>query len=292
MKDHESHNGSVKVEGMTLQYTVEGFGIPALVIGSAIFYLRTFSHQLRKSLRLAFTDLRHFAKSDDSIRLDNITLDTYAKDIDQIRSALGFKKMVVIGHSHHGNLALEYAKKYPENVTHVVLIGSPPCDVKHTLEMSKKYWLTYASEDRKAILRKNRDGFKDNQLVSMMPNEAYITQYVLDGPMYWYNPNYDSSGLWEGVPINMDVVKVFRDFFTDYKLFWDPVQLEAPVLVMMGRHDYIVPHTLWDKVIPKLENITYCLFDRSGHTPQVEEQKLFDQTILKWLENNPPTVTV
>lgn len=292
MKNHESYNGSVKVDGMTLQYTVEGTGTPALVIGSSIFYPRTFSNQLKKFLCLAFTDLRHFAKSDDSIRLDNITLDTYANDIEQVRSALGFKKMVVIGHSHHGNLALEYAKRYPENVTHIVLIGSPPCNVKQTLEMSKKYWLTYASERRKAMLQKNRQVIKDNRTVSMMAYEAYITQYVLDGPMYWYNPSFDSSWLWEGTPINMDVVKVFRNFFSDYKLFWDPVLLKAPVLVMMGRHDYIVPHILWDNLIPKLKNTTYYLFERSGHTPQLEEQKLFDQIILQWLENSPSKVTI
>jgi proline iminopeptidase len=120
----------------------------------------------------------------------------------------------------------------------------------------------------------------------MSPGDAFVAQYVADGPMLWYDPTYNASSLWKGMPINMDIIKVFRGFFTDYVLWWDPERLRAPVLVVMGRHDYVVPHILWDDVLPKLQNVTFHLFERSGHTPQLEEQKLFDQVLLEWIRNN------
>jgi proline iminopeptidase len=120
----------------------------------------------------------------------------------------------------------------------------------------------------------------------MSPGDAFVAQYVADGPKYWYDPNYDSSPLWQGVPINTDIVKIFRNFFTNYEFSWNPAQFKAPVLVVMGRHDYMVPHVLWDEILPKLENVTYHLLEQSGHTPQLEEPELFDQILLQWLQKD------
>ena len=54
----------------------------------------------------------------------------------------------------------------------------------------------------------------------------------------------------------------------------------------MGRHDYVTPHVLWDEILPKLESVTYHLLEQSGHTPQLEEPKLFDQVLLEWLQKD------
>lgn len=74
---------------------------------------------------MAFLDVRHFAETHASFSPDGITLDTYTDDIEAVRRKLGFQQLVVIGHSHNGNLSLEYAKRFPSRVSHVVLIGSP-----------------------------------------------------------------------------------------------------------------------------------------------------------------------
>ncbi|MGH9199217.1 MAG: alpha/beta fold hydrolase, partial [Acidimicrobiia bacterium] len=206
MQQAISQNGSVRVDGATLHYAIQGTGIPILVIGSAIYYPRTFSQQLRKSCRLTFVDLRHFAESDVSFSLDRITLNTYTEDIEQVRSTLGFERVVVIGHSHHGNLALEYAKRYALRVSHIVLIGTPPCNVDRTIEESCQYWAAHASEERKAILRRNRKAMSSDLLASMQPDKAFISQYVADGPKYWNDLHYDASRLWQGVPVNVDGV--------------------------------------------------------------------------------------
>jgi proline iminopeptidase len=283
IKEPLIQKGSVKVDGVTLHYSMEGTGIPVLVIGSAVYYPRTFSHPLRETCRLAFADLRHFAVSDSSFNPDRITLDMYLDDIEQVRTALGFERTVLIGHSHHGNLALEYAKRHPARVSHLALIGSPPCDVKCTIEAGERYWTAHASESRKARLRANWEALGPEELAMMSPDQAFVAEYVADGPKYWYDPGYDSSPLWQGVPVNTDIVKVFRDFFSDYEFGWNPGHLKTPVLVVMGRHDYMVPYVLWDKVLPGLQNVTFHLFEQSGHTPQAEEPVLFEQIFLEWI---------
>ena len=293
MNEEAGLSGSLRVDGGLLRYVVEGSGTPTLVIGSAIYYPRTFSQRLRASLRMAFLDVRHFAENDPAFGLGRVTLDTYTDDIEAIRCELGFQRVVVVGHSHMGNLALEYAKRFPSRVSHVVLIGSPPLEVSQTISAAKAYWEDHASEHRKAALRNNHDALNPGALARLAPKQAYVVEYVADGPKYWYDTTYDASSLWLGVPVNLDIIKTFRSFFSNgYQLRWDPESLKAPVLVVMGRHDYAVPPVLWDDVRPQLRNLTFHVFEESGHTPQLEEPERFDRVLLEWIgrESDAPRV--
>ncbi len=278
----DSLNGTVRVEGGSLAYFVEGSGAAVMVIGSAVYYPRTFSAKFKTSFRVAYTDLRHFA-NDDSVNAEKIGLDTYINDIERVRETIGFERFVLIGHSHHGNLALEYAKKHPEKVSHLVLIGTPPCNVQQTIEEAGRYW-DQASEARKAALEGNRASLAPEMRASLEPEDAFIAQYVADGPKYWYDAAYDAGPLWQGVPLNMEALSAFKGLFVNYEFSWEPAHFSSPVLVVMGKHDYAVPHTLWDKALLSLHNVTYRLLDKSGHTPQLEASAIFDQILLEWLE--------
>lgn len=283
-QSNHSFTGTISTEGHALTYVVEGSGIPVFVIGSAVYYPRTFSSQFRASCRLAYTDLKHFSASDESFGADSISLETYIDDIECIREAIEFDRFVLIGHSHHGNVALEYAKKHPERVSHLVLIGTPPCNVRQTIESGDHYWDQHASEPRKAALVKNWASIESKDEADPNPEESFVAQYVADGPKYWYDVTFDASALWEDVPVNIEALGAFKNFFVEYEFSWDPARMKAPVLVVMGRHDYAVPHTLWDEVLPALQNVTYRLLEKSGHTPQLEESPAFDQLFFAWLE--------
>jgi proline iminopeptidase len=156
--------------------------------------------------------------------------------------------------------------------------------VKRAAEARERYWAAHASPGRRAALRRNRDARGTDKLASLSPAKALVARYVADGPMCWYDPDFDASPLWQGMSINMDVLDALYRLFTEYELAWDPARLPAPVLVLMGRHDYVVPHVLWDEVLPKLPKVTYHLFEKSGHTPQLDEPRLFDQVLIEWLQ--------
>ena len=272
-----TERGSVTVPGAALRYAVEGAGTPVLVVGSSIYYPRTFSRRLREVCRVAFADLRHFAEGHAAPVPGEVTFDGYADDIERVHRA------AIVGHSKHGNLALEYAKRYPERASHVVLIGSPPVGIERVVGARQEYWAAHASEDRRAALRRNQIALGPDRPAPLSPGEALAARYVADGPLYWYDPGYDASPLWAGVSVNTDVLDALHGLFAGYELAWDPARLRAPVLVAMGRHDYVVPHVLWDEVLPTLTNVTYHLFEKSGRTPQLEEQELFDRLLIGWL---------
>ncbi len=113
-------SGVVLVEGAGLHYLIEGKGTPCLVLGHLESERRILSQELRDHFRFVFMDLRHDARSSSSLEISKITLDTYLDDIDKVRRTLSLDVAAVFGHSIHSYIALEYARKYPKNTSHVI----------------------------------------------------------------------------------------------------------------------------------------------------------------------------
>ncbi len=283
----EESSGIVTVEGAKLNYIIEGSGIPCIVIGSSIYYPRTFSQELRKHFKFIFLDLRHFVPSDETFEIDNITLDTYSDDIDQVRKALGLNKICILGHSIHSLLAFEYACKYPENTSHVIMIGIYPCGLAKGSRASDEFWELDASDERKMILKKNWENINEEAMKNLSPSEAFIKTYVTNGPKYWHDPTYDCSWIWEGVEVNMDVINhLFSAIFNEYDITESFPRIKSPVFLALGRYDYVVPYTLWDDVKEDFPNLSYNLFEKSSHTPQLEEQEIFDKKLIDWIKSH------
>ncbi len=283
----EESSGTIAVEGANLNYTIEGSGIPCLVIGSATYYPRTFSQELRKHFKFVFMDLRHFTPSDDSYEIDKISLDTYADDIEHARKTLGFDRICIMGHSMHSLMAFEYACKYPENTSHVIMIGIFPVGFTEGAKASNEFWEADASDERKMILKKNWAAVTDEEMKKLTPSEALIKTYVTNSPMYWYDPSYDCSWIWEGVEADLGVFNhIATNVLSGYDIMKSLPRLKAPVFLALGRYDYVVPYTLWDGIKEKFPNLAYHLFEKSGHTPQMEEQELFDQKLIDWIKSH------
>ena len=276
----------VSVNGIKLSYIIEGSGIPCLVIGSAIYYPRTFSQELRQHFKFIFTDTRGFVPSDTPVDLEKITVDMFLDDAEQIRRALDIPKICVLGHSIHGNLALEYAHKYPQHTSHVIVIGAPPCGMRKNLKASRQYWKNNASEERKEVLKRISESQKIEALSNLSPSEIVIKSYVNNSPIYWYDPTYDCSWIWEGVKVNAKIVgKLEGVLFKNYNIAKDQGLLDIPIFVAMGKHDYMVPHFQWDTEIENMPILSYNLFEKSGHTPQLEEPSEFNKKLIDWIKS-------
>ena len=116
-----------------------------IVIGSSAYYPRVFSQGLRKHLRLVFLDHRGFAPPPGNVDTSAFALDKLVEDVGNLRE-LGLGRIAVMGHSGHAYIALEYAKKYPANVSHVIMIGIAP-------DLSAASWLAAAITGRSLFPR-------------------------------------------------------------------------------------------------------------------------------------------
>ena len=282
-----NNSGTIEIDGFKLNYRIEGHGPDTLVIGSSTYYPRSFSQELRNSLRLIFIDWRGFAEPP-AFESPAPTFDTLLDDIDHLRQTLGLKKCIIIGHSAHGLLALEYAKKYPQHVSHVVMIGiSPNLSPEHAA-MAQRNWDESVWPERKAALAERVHQFSDAELASLPPAERFVKWNVRRAAMSWFDYNFDSSSLWHGITPNMGLLDFFYGVaLRDLDITKGLNTFEVPVFLALGRFDYIIaPAGSWDPIRPKFKDLTVRIFERSGHSPQYEEPALFNAELLNWLSDH------
>jgi proline iminopeptidase len=277
--------GSITVGKFELKYQIEGTGAPVIVIGSAIYYPRTFSQRLRDHFRLVFIDHRGFAQPSNSLEPSDYTLDAVLDDIEHVRKALNLPRVLIIGHSGHGYMALEYAKKYPDAVSHLVLLAMSPDSSPQSFGAADRYFQESVCPERKTLLAKNLDTLQAE--IDLNPTQAFITRALKFSPMIWYDENFDASDLWKDVKVNPEIMdylwgKVFREIDITKNLD----HVNSPVFLGLGRYDYWNPPYLWETVRLQFKDLTIRVFEKSGHTPQYEEPELFDQELLQWLNSH------
>ena len=54
--------------------------------------------------------------------LETLTYEPFCSDADAVREHLGFEKIAVLGYTFGGGVALEYALRYPEHLSHLILV--------------------------------------------------------------------------------------------------------------------------------------------------------------------------
>ena len=285
-ESHVSDTGVIAAGKFRLRYRIEGAGNPTIAIGSAIQGPRLFSPQLRQHLRFVFLDHRGFAASPGHVDTTEFALDTLVDDIERARQELGLDRVAVLGHSGHAIMALEYAKKYPANVSHVIMIAMAPDLSATSAAAAERYWQESVSPERKAVMEENLRRLPAETLAQLPPGAQFIRIYVQNGPRIWYDPRFDSSPLWEGVDVNRDMIDhVWGHVFRDIDITQGLATFDRPVFLALGRYDFLVaPPSTWDALRPKFHDLTVRVFERSGHTPQYEEAVLFEAELLRWLK--------
>jgi CheY-like chemotaxis protein len=66
------------------------------------------------------------------------------------------ERVAVLGHSILGMLAIEYGRRRPASVSHVIAVGTPPRgDMVRLVAEGRAFFEANASEERKRLLREN-----------------------------------------------------------------------------------------------------------------------------------------
>lgn len=127
-------------DSFCLKASIDGSRPVAIVIGSHKYYPRTFSENLKSKLQLVCADKRGFFHASEShTENDFITL-KITHDIEALRLSLGADKIILIGHSIHAFMAMEYARAFPDRVSHLVLIASSPITGPEIYKEADKYF--------------------------------------------------------------------------------------------------------------------------------------------------------
>src|SRR5205823_691587 len=111
-------------------YREVGQGQPIIVLhGGPDFdhtYLLPDMDRLADTYRLIYYDQRGRGKSARNVQPEDVTIESDVDDLDSVREYFHFEKVAVLGHSWGGVLAMEYAIRHAERVSHLILLNTAP----------------------------------------------------------------------------------------------------------------------------------------------------------------------
>jgi len=126
----EVRQAFVRVDGARLFVAELGDGPPLVVLhGGPDFdhaYLRPELDQLADATRLVYYDQRGRGRSIAGVRPTDVTMDSELRDLDALLTHLGLGSAAVLGHSWGAVVAMAYAARHPERVSHLALLNPAP----------------------------------------------------------------------------------------------------------------------------------------------------------------------
>ncbi|MBF2028544.1 MAG: alpha/beta fold hydrolase [Oscillatoriales cyanobacterium C42_A2020_001] len=222
----------------------------------------TFS-PLSKRMQLVYFDHRGQGRSQRGDK-STYTLDNNVEDMEALRQYLGLGKIVVIGASYGGMVALTYASRYPENVSHLIAIVTVP-DYRF-LDRAKQILAEKGSEEQTAIAQHLWDGtFRD---------EEHLREYFqVMGSMYslTFDPNSPKNS-WKRAILSPDAInEAFGGFLRTYDVRDQLPKITAPTLVIGAKHDWICAPEFSEEIAELIPNADLRIFENSGHGVRADE---------------------
>jgi len=192
------------------------------------------------------------------------TLDNNVEDMEALRQHLGLGKIVVIGASYGGMVALTYASRYPANVSHLMAI----------VTVADSRFLQRAQ----ATLAKNgtasQQATAEHLWNGTFRDEAHLQEYFrIMAPLYsiTYNPAAAQPNLHRAI-LSADAINVaFGGWLRTYDIRDQLHRITAPTLVIAGRHDWICHPEFSEEIAQLIPNADLRIFENSGHSIRVDE---------------------
>ncbi len=269
----------VSVKGAELFYSIRGKGPVCFVLTSIGTKPYEFQMPLSLSENLTMVFVAPRGSGESSGNAADLTFDVLTDDLEAIRHALETDRVSILGHSILGALAIEYARRCPENVSHVVAVGTPPKgDMAWLMAESTAYFEKNASEERKQVLQDNLSKLRG----SMDPTQAMLAQT----PLRFFDPRFDAGPLFANAVINpVFFSQLLGPLTSGWDISADIESIRTPIFLAQGRHDYVAPYVLWNDILHRCSDATMQIFERSGHQPFFEEPDRFTESIVAWMRS-------
>ena len=280
----------VSVRDVSLYVDASGHGYPLVLMhggpGTDHVSLLPF-RQLQDQFTTVFYDHRCNGRSIGA-PVESMTWENLTADADALRQALGFEKWAVLGHSFGGHVALEYALRYPESVSHLVLLDTGPDG-------------TWAREKAPRLLAARAYSLEKVELVrrwfngELVPNEMFrIFMKIADA--YSYKPSRLDlismlmRGGWRTKFRGEPFVYASRHLLKDWSVVARLSEIQAPTLVMAGKQDFVFPPECQEALAAGIPNAKLLIVDRAGHNPDFEQPEIVMAAVREFVGKEPAGV--
>jgi proline iminopeptidase len=230
---------------------------------------------LSQKVQLVYFDHRGQGRSSRGAK-ETYTLDNNVEDMEALRQHLGLDKIVVLGSSYGGMVALSYAVRYPQNVSHLIVVATVP-DFRF-LQRAKEILAQRGTDEQNAIAQRLWDGTFESE-------EQLREYFQVMAPMYsiTHDPEARQKG-WDRAILSADAINVaFSSFLRSYNVLDQLHKITSPTLVIGGRHDWICPPEFSEEIAQAIPNADLRIFENSGHSVRADEPEALLDAIAGFL---------
>jgi proline iminopeptidase len=210
---------------------------------------------------------------------DAYTLPDYTADVKALILHLGLEKPILMGWSHGGMVAQQFAFTYPDSLSKLILYDTSACiggflgDIDAAVHRSKDQpWY----EESLAALKKSfaADYESDEEFAQLV---AHLLKF--------YFKHYDTRA-----EAYLERTKDFPIHSASNKLFNEGEgqtmdlrphlkHIQVPTLVVVGKHDFIANVAMAEEMVKHIPNARLEVFEDSGHFVSVEEPDKFYRVV-------------
>lgn len=216
---------------------------------------------------------------------DAYLLPDYAADLEALRVHLGLGKSIVMGWSHGGMVAQQFACTYPNSLSKLILFdtsayfGEFLSDLEAAVqEFKDRPWFERSFAALKAEWAGEYKTNEDMALLWAEEMKFYFKQFDARAEAYHERT--------KDLPISIAPLKTFNDKeAAAIDLRPHLKKITVPTLVIVGRHDFITNVAMAEEMVKHIPNARLEVFEDSGHFALVEEPEKFYLVIKEFVEN-------
>jgi proline iminopeptidase len=239
---------------------------------------------------LIFYDHRCNGRSE-GVDVTTMTMDNLTADADALRQALGYDQWIVLGQSFGGNVALEYALRYPQRLSRLILMdtGGDQWWVNHNAPelLAKRGFSAEAVEAARRFF--NGQVTPDEYLPTFMKfMKAYSYHFSL-----LEQPGIVTLAMKFGLGPPMKIRPEALIFgYGQVMQGWTVMdrlgEIQVPTLVTAGRYDFLFPPEHQAILADRIPDARLELIECAGHNPQLEETDVTVGIVRSFLAETTP----
>jgi pimeloyl-ACP methyl ester carboxylesterase len=263
--------GLLKVRDVSLYAEVVGRGYPLLLMhggpGADHWTMWPF-RQCADQFTLIFYDHRCNGRSTGA-PVSSMTWENLTADADALREKLGFERWAVLGHSFGGHVALEYALRYPQNLSHLVLLdtgGDSRWSQHHAAELLAGRG--YSPKKVELVRRWFNGEFAPREMLPILMRIGDAYSY---NPSLWLTARDLIRGEWHSKMRPEALIFAGRHLLKGWTVMDRLSEIKVPTLVTAGRDDFIFPTEHQLELVAGIPNARLQIIERAGHNPHLEQ---------------------
>jgi proline iminopeptidase len=205
------------------------------------------------------------------------THEQWVADVETLREWAGAERFVMAGGSYGGFIAMEYAIRYPQRLTALVLRDTSADHENEKAARENALKSTRVEIDVEKLDRINNGLVRDNDDLRDCWREIL--------PLY--DHVYDPAAVEAKVEATFYRYQTHNFAFAvnqpNYDIKAALPKITCPTLVTVGRDDWITPVESSRTIVELIPDARLVVFEKSGHSPQIEEADLWRKTVREFL---------